>query len=278
MNPERILEGTRLAALEAGEVLLSLFGRLESVRKKGEGPGSIDLVTEADVASEKLLVERLRTLLPEASLLTEEGTGRDAAGGLRWVVDPLDGTTNFAHGYPVFSVSIALEEDGTVLLGVVHDPTRGETFTALRGKGAARNGDRLAVADARELGDAMLVTGFPYDVHTTRRDNLTQFAALLKRARAVRRGGSAALDLANVAAGRLDGFWEESLAPWDMAAGALLVQEAGGEVTGYRGEPFDLSAGHVVAANPAIHERLVAVLSEIEAGGDLPPLESRRRG
>jgi len=276
MDLTHVLDGARLAALEAGEILLSLFGRLESVRKKGEG--DIDLVTEADVASETMLVRRLRKLLPEASLLAEEGTARDAAGGLRWVIDPLDGTTNFTHGYPVFCVSIALEEDGSVLLGVIHDPTRRETFSAVRGEGATRDGERLSVAGATSLGEAMLVTGFPYDVHTTRRDNLTQFAAMLKRARALRRGGSAALDLSYVAAGRMDGFWEESLAPWDVAAGALLVREAGGRVTGYRGEPFDLAAGHVVAANPAIHEAMVAVLREIEERGDLPPLEQRRRG
>jgi len=274
MNFAPILEGTRTAAREAGEILLSHFGHLESIRNKGK----LDLVTEADVASERFLVRRLRELLPEAAILAEEGTVSDGAGGLRWVVDPLDGTTNFAHGYPVFCVSIALEEDGTVLLGVVHDPTRAETFSALRGGGAELNGHRLAVAGAHRLEEAMLVTGFPYDVHTTRRDNLTQFAAMLKRGRALRRGGSAALDLSYVAAGRMDGFWEESLMPWDVAAGALLVIEAGGRVTGYGGEPFDLSAGHVVAGNERIHEAMVEILRGIEERGELPSLEVRRRG
>jgi myo-inositol-1(or 4)-monophosphatase len=273
MNPREILDGAVSAAREAGRVLLDRLGKIHDVELKG----AVDLVTEADRESEALLVALLHRLLPAASILAEEGDGIDASPDLSWIVDPLDGTTNFAHGYPVFCVSIALEDSGGGLLGVVHDPTRDETFTALRGEGARLGSRRLRVSETPSVDRAVLVTGFPYDVWTTERDNLTQFRRFLKTARAVRRDGSAALDLAYVAAGRLDGFWEEGLAPWDMAAGALLVREAGGTVTGYRGEVLDLRGGNIVAANGRLHAAMVRTLSEIEDGGELPPLASRRR-
>ncbi len=273
MNWNRLLEPTVAIAREAGSLLLDYLGRLERVEYKG----TLDLVTDADRASETLLVERLARLLPGAGILAEEGSGFETASEQRWIVDPLDGTTNFAHGYPVFAVSIGLESAGERVLGVVHDPTRDECITAVRGGGAHRNGEPIHVGSVDRLDRAILVTGFPYDVHTTERDNLTQFRALLKRARAIRRDGSAALNLAYVAAGRFDGFWEEALAPWDMAAGALLVEEAGGTVTGYLEDPLDLRAGHLIAANAVLHSRLAAVLREIETSGTLPSLDSRRR-
>jgi myo-inositol-1(or 4)-monophosphatase len=253
-------------------VLLDHLGRIHQVELKGV----VDLVTEADRASERLVVERLHDTLPAATILAEEGSGRAGDPGLRWIVDPLDGTTNFAHGYPVFGVSIALEVEGSVRLGVVLDPTRNECFTAVRGKGAFLNGRALHVSVTQALDAALLVTGFPYDVRTTQRDNLTQFRRFLKTARAVRRSGSAALDLAYVAAGRFDGFWEESLAPWDMAAGALLVQEASGRVSGYGGEPLDIESGQILATNGGVHDAMQEILKEIEREAGLPPLGVRR--
>ena len=252
MDREQLLRAAVAAAREAGDLLLDRLGRVTGIEKKG----AVDLVTEADTASERLLVLRLAAALPGASILAEEGQGFTADANRRWIVDPLDGTTNFAHGYPVFCVSLALEVDGVLVLGVIFDPTRNECFTALRGEGAFLDGKPIQVSATAELGDALLVTGFPYDVRTSERDNLAAFGYFLKRARAVRRDGSAALDLAYVACGRFDGFWEEKLAPWDMAAGALLVMEAGGEVSGYLGGPVDLHAGNLVASNRRIHSAL----------------------
>ncbi len=271
MDLDGVEAGTVAAAREAGRLLLDHLGHVRDVEYKG----AVDLVTEADRASEALLVARLAALLPEASLLAEEGSEVRRSPELRWVVDPLDGTTNFAHGYPLFCVSILLEQAGERVLGVVFDPTRDEMFTARRGGGSRRNGEPLRVSGARTLDEALVTTGFPYDVRTSARDNLAQFAAFLKRAQAVRRDGTAALNLAYVAAGRFDGFWEEKLAPWDLGAGALLVEEAGGRVTGYGGAGLDLAAGHVVAANPALHEAMLGVLDEVESSSGLPPVGPR---
>jgi myo-inositol-1(or 4)-monophosphatase len=265
---ETILDGARAAALEAGGLLLERLGGANRVEHKG----AVNLVTEADRASEALVVDRLTALLPEASVLAEEGTEVDRPSPLRWIVDPLDGTTNYAHRYPVFCVSIALQAEGRTVLGVIHDPTRDETFTALRDGGAFRNGEPLRVSGEDRLDQAFLVTGFPYDVRESRRDNLTQFARFMKLTQALRRDGSAALNLAYVAAGRFDGYWEEKLHPWDVAAGTLMVEEAGGRVTGYFGDAFDMDALHLVASNGRIHAQVVAVLREIEASGVLPPL------
>src|SRR5262245_2489752 len=245
MHDETLLQHAVKAAEDAGVLLIRRLGQQNRVEHKGV----VDLVTEADKASERLLVERLHAALPEAGILAEEGSGSDRGPGLRWVVDPLDGTTNYAHGYPVFSVSIALERDGAVVLGVVLDPTRNECFSALRGSGAFLNGKPIHVSATPDLDAALLVTGFPYDVRTTQRDNLTQFRRFLKTAQAIRRGGSAALDLCYVACGRFDGFWEESLSPWDMAAGVLIVQEAKGRVTGYLGGAPDIESGNILATN-----------------------------
>jgi myo-inositol-1(or 4)-monophosphatase len=267
------MAGVLAASEEAGNLLLGFLGHLESVEYKSE----LDLVTRADRESERFLVDRLSRLLPEASILAEEGSGIERDPEVRWIVDPLDGTTNFAHGYPIFCVSIALEKNGECILAVVHDPTRSESFTAIRGGGARRNGDRIRVSEAGTLNRSILVTGFPYDVHTTPRNNLPQFGRFLRTARAVRRDGSAALDLAYLAAGRFDGFWEECLAPWDVAAGSLLVEEAGGRVSGYRGEPNDLRAGHIVASNGLIHAAMLEILTEVEEQGGLPPLTTRAR-
>jgi len=272
MRDDELLQHAIKAAQEAGLLLMERLGHEHKVEHKGV----VDLVTEADKASERFLVERLHAVLPEATILAEEGSGTDRAKGLRWIVDPLDGTTNYAHGYPVFSVSIALEQDGAIHLGVVLDPARTECFTAIRGRGALLNGQPIHVSSTEDLGAALLATGFPYDVRTTARDNLTQFRRFLKTAQGIRRGGSAALDLCYVAAGRFDGFWEESLSPWDMAAGVLIVQESKGRVTGYLGGAPDIESGHIIATNGRIHEAMQAILVEIEKEAGLPSLEMRR--
>jgi len=271
MNDHALLEHTIKIAQEAGGLLLDRLGR-SAVEHKGV----VDLVTEADKASERFLVERLHALLPDAGMLAEEGTGTDRNSGLRWIVDPLDGTTNYAHGFPVFSVSIALERGGAIVIGVVLDPTRNECFSAIRGSGAFLNGQAIQVSATPDLDKALLVTGFPYDVRTTARDNLTQFRRFLKTAQAIRRGGSAALDLCYVACGRFDGFWEESLSPWDMAAGVLIVPEAKGRVTGYLGGAPDIESGNILATNGRVHESMQSILEEIERDAGLPPLETRR--
>ncbi len=241
-------------AREAGALLLRhLHGPLE-IREKAR---RADIVTLADGDSERLIVERLRGATPSAQILTEEsglhaGTARE-----RWIVDPLDGTTNFAHGYPLWNVSIAYEHDGELLAGVVYAPAMGECFTAARGGGAFRNGERIAVSTIPALGEALTCTGFhPADFER----NGLQFAAVSHRAQAVRRDGAAALDLAYVACGRFDGFWEFDLHAWDVAAGTLLISEAGGTVTSIDGGPARLDGGSILATNGRIHEELREVL------------------
>jgi myo-inositol-1(or 4)-monophosphatase len=190
------------------------------------------------------------------------GPGEVARASHRWVFDPLDGTTNYAHGLPIFCSSLALEIDGRREVGAVYDPTRRELFTAERGRGAFLNGTRLRISDTRALLDALLVTGFPYDVHKHRAELVGLFGAFLGKARAVRRLGSAALDLCYVAAGRFESFWEQHLKPWDVAAGALIVTEAGGRVTGMDGSPFDPVAAHLVASNGHVHDQMLDVIRE----------------
>ena len=247
-------------AHDAGRVLAERFGRALQISNKGD----IDLVTEADVASERLIVERIRSYYPRHAILAEESgaSGSPADGSAaewKWIVDPLDGTTNYAHGYPVFCVSVALEHDGEIALGVIYDPTREEMFAAERGEGATLNGRRIRVSDVEDLNRAMLCTGFPYDVRE-RTQFARHFTGFIMSAQAVRRDGSAALDLAYVAAGRFDGFWEEGLRPWDVAAGKLLVEEAGGRVSHYDGAPFDVYTPPIMASNGLVHEAMMQVL------------------
>jgi myo-inositol-1(or 4)-monophosphatase len=253
-------------ARDAGALLLSRFGTGVAVELKGE----VDLVTEMDRRSEELIVGRLAREFPGTTVLAEEGQRQADAGAGLWIVDPLDGTTNYAHGFPVFAVSIAFERNGVMELGVVHDPTRNECFTAVRGGGARRNGDRVAVSRRDDLGQSLLATGFPYDIRTSPRNNLAEFGLFALRARGVRRAGAAALDLAYVAAGRFDGFWEDKLSPWDVAAGVLLVAEAGGTVTGYRGEPVNIRTGRLVASNGRIHAAMLQTLDESGSGAAGP--------
>jgi len=248
------------AALAAGEILESYYGGPFRISYKGE----LNLVTEADLASEKRILQILKRRFPDASILGEESgesPGESAATSRRFVVDPLDGTTNFAHGYPVFAVSIAYEDEGLTRAGVVYDPIRRELFTAARGRGAFLNGRRLGVSRTATLGQALLVTGFPYDLKDDLAGNLRLFQRFMGLSRAIRRDGSAALDLCYVAAGRYDGFWEEKLGPWDTAAGALIVEEAGGVLTGFSGEPFHYSNKAVLATNGRLHDAMLEVLA-----------------
>ena len=248
-------------ALEAGRVLADKFGRALQVSNKGD----IDLVTEADLAAERLIVERIRSYHPRHAILTEESGDVAEAGGrdseYKWIIDPLDGTTNYAHGYPVFCVSVALEHDGRVVVGAVYDPSRDEMFAAERGGGATLNGRPLRVSETVELNRALVCTGFPYDVRE-RGDFARHFRAFIMQAQSVRRDGAAALDLAYVAAGRFDGFWEEGLRPWDVAAGVLLVEEAGGRVTHYDGSPFRVYTPPIAASNGLVHDAMLSVLQK----------------
>ncbi len=244
----------------AGAIQLARRDSGFQVMKKG----TIDLVTEVDLECERMCRAVVADRFPGHDVLGEEmsAAAPPMVGTHRWVFDPLDGTTNYAHGLPIFCASLALEIDGQAVVGAIYDPTRRELFTAERGQGAFLNGVRLRVSTTDALIDALLVTGFPYDVHQQTPDLLRLFGAFLGRARAVRRLGSAALDLCYVAAGRFDGFWEQHLKPWDVAAGALIVAEAGGTVTGMDEAAFDASAGHLIASNGVVHASLARVIAE----------------
>ena len=268
MNLSTLLPDSIAAARAAGRLIQQHIG--SDIDYKG----SLDLVTEADRASERLLVKQLKALLPSAGILAEESAREELDAEYLWVIDPLDGTTNFAHGYPAYSVSIALTANMRPVLGVVFDPNRQECFSAVQGEGAFLNGEPIHVSRTGQMHHALLATGFPYDVHTHPRNNLIQFEVMIKQARGIRRGGSAALDLAYVAAGRFDGYWEEKLGPWDLAAGWLLVLEAGGVAQGYAGE-VNLEQGHIVAGNPKIQPVIRQEIQRIENSGVLPPVSSR---
>ncbi len=266
----RYLQDLEPIAREAGALLMSYFDRHIKIEYKGD----VDLVTAADRASEKLIVERLRSRWPQHGIVGEEGTRSDVGADYRWYVDPLDGTTNFAHGYPVFCVSIALaRKDDELEAGVLYDPTRDELFAAERGQGATLNGKPLHVSTTARLAESILGTGFPS--HKRHKNpNIHFYQQITLRSHGVRRAGSAALDLANVAAGRYDGFWEFNLNPWDTAAGVLIVQEAGGMVTRFDGAPFRLDSREVLATNRLIHQEVLANFREIFAGRGLEPLPS----
>ena len=246
-------------AREAGQILLEKFGRKINISLKGD----INLVTEADLASEKLIIERIRSYYPKHSILAEE-SGESSAivdGDKRWkwIVDPLDGTTNYAHGYPCFAVTLALEHDGEIVVGVTFDPTRNEMFSAERGGGAHLNNRQIRVSATEKLADALVVTGFPYNFKG-KEDFAKHLTDFLMRSRGVRRDGSAAIDMAYVACGRFDGFWEEGLNPWDVAAGKLLIEEAGGRLSYYDGAPFSIYSPPICGSNSLIHNEMLEVL------------------
>ena len=244
-------------AEQAGAILLKHFGKTLNIRYKDR----INLVTKADRETEQIIVCSLLKAFPSYGILAEEGTTA-VAGDTRWIVDPLDGTTNYAHGYPVFCVSIALEREGTIRLGVIYDPTRREMFTALKGQGAYLNRTRICISTTNTIGRAILVTGFAYDVQTSRDNNLDHFANFILKAQAVRRDGSAALDLAYLACGRFDGFWELKLHPWDTAAGSLLVTEAGGRMSDFKGSHFSIYDQETLASNGLVHKAMQRILAK----------------
>jgi len=249
-------------ARKAGALLMEKFDHSLEIHYKGD----INLVTEADKMSEILIMEAIRQNFPDHGILSEESPAISGKSKMRWIIDPLDGTTNYAHSYPVFCVSIALEKDGAIILGVIYDPTRQDTFVAVRGEGAQLNGKKLAVSETSDLTRSLLATGFPYDIRESEENNLNHFQTMAKKAQAIRRAGAAALDIAYVAAGRFDGFWELKLKPWDTAAASLILEEAGGKVTDLGGRPWNLLSPNVLISNGRIHEQMVAVFKEADAG------------
>ncbi len=253
------LDAAITIAREAGQVLLAHRGVSFELK------GAYDLVTAADRASEQLIVKRLRERFPKHGIVAEEGGRAELQAELRWYVDPLDGTTNFAHGFPMWNVTLALAQKGEVIAGVVYDPLNRELFAAERGAGARLNGAPMQVSRAALLNDALLSTGFP-SRKRHQNVNIHFYYQLAMLSHGVRRGGSAAIDLAYVACGRLEAFWEFGLNPWDMAAGTLLVEEAGGSVSGMRDEPLDLDGRYVVADNSLIHGELIELFEEIFEG------------
>jgi myo-inositol-1(or 4)-monophosphatase len=265
------LEAAIDIAREAGALLAGYFERRIGFELKGE----FDLVTEADRASEKLVVERLRTYFPAHNVVAEEGGGHESSSEYRWFIDPLDGTTNFAHGFPMFNVTLSLERAGEVIAGVVYDPIAKEMFTAERGAGAYLNNHRIHVSKTRRLSDSLASTGFP-SRKRHHNVNIHFYYQLAMASHGVRRTGSAAIDLAYVAAGRLDFFWEFGLKPWDMGAGVLLVREAGGRTSDMKGGPHCItSSEHLLADNGLFHDEIVAIFGEIFQGRfriEMPPI------
>ena len=248
-------------ARAAGDLLLNHFRTDITVSHKGE----IDLVTEVDIASEGLIVSRLRDAFPGHTILAEEKHAARPGGSHVWIVDPLDGTVNYAHGIPIFAVSIGLEIDGELACGAVYSPVLDELFTARRGGGSFRNGRQIKVSSTPRLADSLIATGFPYDIRTSPKNNLDNFREFAPRAQGLRRGGSAALDFCYVAAGHLDGFWEVSLHPWDCAAGYLIVREAGGTVTNFDGARGSIYEREMVSSNSLIHGEMLAVLQKVRS-------------
>lgn len=244
------------AAKEAGKILKENLGKSVEIGFKGE----INLVTDIDINSEKTIVQIIRNKYPNHQILTEEGEGQKGVSSHKWIIDPLDGTTNYAHGYPCFCVSIAFEKNGDILFGVIYDPILDELFTAEKGKVACLNGRKIRVSSTDKLIHSMLATGFPYDLRESQNNNLIHFDNFTMSAQAIRRAGSAALDLCYVAMGRFDGFWELKLSPWDVAAGSLIVRKAGGIVSDFKGGAFDIYSKEILASNGKIHYEMVQVL------------------
>jgi myo-inositol-1(or 4)-monophosphatase len=257
-----ILETAEAIARSAGARLREACSQPRHIEYKG----AVNLVTQADRASERYIVSSLREAFPAHAVVAEEGNDHDGTSNLTWLIDPLDGTTNFAHGFPVFAVSMTLRDAEHILVGIVYDPMRDECFTAIRGHGAMLNGRPIHVSTVPKMEQSLLATGFPYDRQTAEDNNTRALGVFIRRCQGIRRAGAAALDLAYVACGRLDGYWEMRVQPWDVGAGILLVREAGGEVTSYEGDGRDaaiLAAGKVAASNGLIQREILATLEEI---------------
>ncbi|MBI5906048.1 MAG: inositol monophosphatase [Deltaproteobacteria bacterium] len=256
MDNGRLLAFAEDLARGAGEILRRNYGRRQTIHYKGE----INLVTEVDRESEAYILGRIRETYPDHGVLSEESPELSSPSPYRWIVDPVDGTTNYAHGYPCFCVSVAVEREGAVVAGAVFDPLLAESFTAAAGSGAWRNGERISVSDTSDLRKSLLATGFAYDVKESSDNNFDYFRAFVLTGQAIRRDGSAALDLCYLACGRFDGFWELKLKPWDTAAGLLILHEAGGMSSRLDGGPYDIHQPDLLASNGRIHQRMVEVL------------------
>lgn len=243
-------------ARESGYLLKERFSDTHKIRYKGD----IDIVTEADKLSEDFIIDAIKRNFPDHGILSEETAAIAGAGKLRWIIDPLDGTTNYSHGYPVFCVSIALENEGAIILGVIYDPMREDMFVAVRSEGAYLNNKKINVSSVKNISRSLLATGFPYDIRESKDNNLDYFNAMATKVQAIRRAGSAALDLAYLAAGRFDGFWELKLKPWDTAAGCLMVEEAGGKISDISGKKWHLQSPNLLASNGVIHKQMIKVL------------------
>lgn len=257
MNIDKILRIAISAAYKSSDVLRNKFGNIEKIRNKGD----IDLVTEADIESERVIIEHIKSQFPDHSILSEESGEEIKNSDYLWIIDPLDGTTNFAHGLGLFATSIAFAVKGEVLAGVVLNPITSELFSAQRGKGSFLNGLPISVSSSGTVKESLLVTGFPYDFKTILDPVINRFQSCLTEARGIRRLGAAALDLCYVACGRFDGFWEQNLKPWDTAAGFLIAEEAGAKVTDFSSNSFLLEKKEILVTNQKIHEEMISLLS-----------------
>ena len=256
MKPDKYLMASEEAARKAGRLLKENINKSNEIYYKG----AVDLVTPFDTKAQRTIFDHLSSFFPDHDYLAEEGLSQNKGAEMRWIIDPLDGTTNYAHHYPVFTISIALERKSDIVLGLVYDPMREEMFSALKGKGAFLNGKKISVSDIDELDKSLLATGFPYDVRISHKNNILHFNNFIIRAQGIRRCGSAAMDLCYVACGRYDGFWELKLKPWDTAAGVLIVREAGGQVSDFRGGEFSISGSEILATNGSIHQQMADIL------------------
>jgi myo-inositol-1(or 4)-monophosphatase len=259
MKLDKHLDLAILTAKESGKIQREWMGKDKKVELKGE----INLVTEVDRICERRIIEIIKETFPDHNILTEETPMPEGSSPFRWIIDPLDGTTNYAHGYPCFCTSIAVELEREIVVGVIYDPLLDELFTAQQGRGASLNGARITVSATEQLTNALICTGFPYDLRESPVNNLNHFTNFIMEARAIRRDGSAALDLCYVAAGRFDGFWELKLNPWDVAAGNLIVAEAGGRVTDFGGKALNIYSQETLASNGRIHEEMIGVLGKV---------------
>jgi myo-inositol-1(or 4)-monophosphatase len=259
---EKVVQVGRQAALAAGAVLRRNYYQPHQITMKG----AIDPVTESDLQAQEMIIALIRQIFPDHGFLAEETTGEGVAqasspvAGYRWIIDPLDGTVNFAHGYPAFCVSIAFEAAGRLEYGVIYDPLRDELFEARRGQGATLNGQPIKVSTIDRLERALVATGFPYDIRERLPETLERMARILGQVQGLRRGGSAALDMCYVACGRFDGFYEENLKPWDTAAGLLLIEEAGGRISRFDGRKYDIYSPNILASNGLLHDKILVCL------------------
>jgi myo-inositol-1(or 4)-monophosphatase len=256
MDEGRYLQAAKEAAQEAGRVLSENIDKSSKIFFKG----TVDLVTNFDNQSQQVIFKHLSSCFPSHDFLAEEGLSKQEGAGFRWIIDPLDGTTNYAHKFPIFSVSIALERKGEIVLGVVYDPLRKEMFSAVKGEGAFLNGKKIKVSAVDDLDKSLIATGFPYDIRESEVNNIVHFNNFLIRVQGIRRCGSAALDLCYVACGRFDGFWELKLQPWDVAAGALIAKEGGGRISDFNNREFSIFDREILATNGLIHQQMVNVL------------------